>query len=85
MIFSPWIYCLFAILSVFYLLLAVLILPNKGWAARLFNPVISALVNLLRKLSRTRCLAKWENDIREALDDAMRVRFLILKAQSGRW
>ena len=65
--------------------LTILILPNKDWAARVFNPVISALVNLLRKLSRTRCLAKWENDIREALDDAMRVRFLTLKGLGGRW
>ena len=67
-------YYLLVVLSLLQLTLAVLILPNKGWAARIFMPLVFAFVFLMRKLSRLTCLSKRQVEIGKTLDGLMQVR-----------
>ena len=71
-----WIHHTVTIHFILHLLLTLLILPKKEWAPRIFTPPISAFVFLLRKVSRSKCLSKWQTDIEEALTDMMKVRGL---------
>ena len=71
-----WMHHTVSVFSILHLVLTLLIVPKKELAPRIFGPLISAIVFLLRKLSRAKCLSKWQTDIEEALADVMKVREL---------